>query len=285
MRRYAEIIVRGGLGNQLFCMLHAYKLLLQGELPRLNLWEYTLRHTTGRPFLASSLLSNTKHPIESTRKLTDLIHFLLARSIDKAQIKLLPATLHKVPGDNQIVLALPCGPSIHIGYYQHINNSALDKCALAMLRNDIRDSISLNRRANHLAVHLRRGDYLLANHSQHGVIALKPVLDQISRLLLTDRYSTVVIFTDSPSLFSEKDFSSLNASIIYDTSSNGIEAISSMMCCEGIIASNSTLSLWAGLLSDCTDFLIPSAWTKECSSSVLGLEWVKRYPAYFESTA
>ena len=46
---------------------------------------------------------------------------------------------------------------------------------------------------------------------------------------------------------------------------------------KGLIASNSTFSLWAGILGEIKNFSIPYYWMKNVKSSIIGLEDIPRY--------
>ena len=50
---------------------------------------------------------------------------------------------------------------------------------------------------------------------------------------------------------------------------------------KGLIASNSTFSLWAGLLGEINNFSIPYYWMKDVKSTIIGLENISRYECYF----
>ena len=52
-----EIIIRGGLGNQLFCLLFAYKIFLKyNTIVYLNLTNYGTQIRNDRPFLLQDYL-------------------------------------------------------------------------------------------------------------------------------------------------------------------------------------------------------------------------------------
>ena len=46
---------------------------------------------------------------------------------------------------------------------------------------------------------------------------------------------------------------------------------------KGLIASNSSFSLWAGILGEINNFYIPYYWMKNVKSSIIGLEDIPRY--------
>ena len=80
----------------------------------------------------------------------------------------------------------------------------------------------------------------------------------------------------------EKDvFKKLHKNIIFDEGGQTIEVFKRMANHKGLIASNSSFSLWAGLLGDIENFSIPSYWMKNISSSILGLKNIKRYNCSF----
>ena len=69
--------------------------------------------------------------------------------------------------------------------------------------------------------------------------------------------------------------------IVFDKGGNPVEVFKRMANHKGLIASNSSFSLWAGILGDIKNFSIPFYWMKNVKSSMLGLRYIKRYKCYF----
>ena len=51
---------------------------------------------------------------------------------------------------------------------------------------------------------------------------------------------------------------------------------------KGLVASNSSFSLWAGILGNIKYFSIPYFWMKNVRSSVMGLDNIPRYKCHIE---
>ena len=69
----------------------------------------------------------------------------------------------------------------------------------------------------------------------------------------------------------------MHKNIIIDKGGNTFEVFKRMINHKGLIASNSSFSLWAGLLGDMDYFSIPYFWMHNIKSELLGLENINRF--------
>ena len=90
-------------------------------------------------------------------------------------------------------------------------------------------------------------------------------------------FNGITIFSDSPELINLDCFKNLNKNITIDKGGDPVMVFKRMASHKGLIASNSTFSLWAGILGEIKNFSIPYYWMKNVKSSIIGLEEIDRY--------
>lgn len=283
-KQISEIIVRGGLGNQLFCVFYAYKQTLLGKTPLFNLCEYNEDLPLSRQFNVGEIIGQSTCHIEINKEFHRLATYVTAKSISRLVSAVRPNEADRLPGDRELIIKLLPSRSVHIGYFQHIENNPVDKKALAILKSNAMRHLEIERQRGVLGIHLRRGDYLLKKHLMHGIISVSSVITQAIKMVGNGGITRIRIFTDSPELINMQLFASLGVAIEIDSSPTPMQLLKEMASCSSFIAANSSLSLWAGLISDFDNFVIPSFWCKGVSSSVLGLDWIKRYRSLFADT-
>lgn len=130
-----------------------------------------------------------------------------------------------------------------------------------------------------VAIHLRRGDYLEPGTRRvHGVPTLQSMVSCLKQM--QPRPSAAFLFSNSgisvdlpcPKI----DFTGRDGSIAQD-----VDHFRLMSCCDAIIASNSTFSYWAGLLSHRVgEVLIPDPWMRSGSvrTAALLTGSIRAYP-------
>ena len=269
-----EVIIRGGLGNQLFCLLHSYKILIKYEADvYLNLSNYSFSRRKDRTFMINKLYPPLYDEFSISSKTYSKIIFLTSRILEKYFVF---QNNERLPGDKSFSLNYLPNRYLHSGYFQKIYNSELDKKALELFINKISPYISEKKNRN-LAIHLRRGDYLSKEHKIHGVINEEFLIKESKKQLLKNEFSGITIFSDSPELIDLKKFEELHTNIIMDHGGKTIEVFKRMANHKGLVASNSTFSLWAGILGGIEYFSIPYYWMKNVNSSLIGLENIYRY--------
>jgi hypothetical protein len=261
-----RILIQGGLGNQLFLLLQAIR--IQDSTKKniqLDVSEYNKRQN--RTFVLKKISKSIENNFQFSMK-DEKIYFVSKLIQRVYSIINKDSLLNKV-----IKFHLPLIGNVYFGYGQHISTKedfkALDK--LRALINIKKASIPA------IALHLRRGDYLLSQHNIHGIVSLKDALKEAQYLQKKLHYSKLVIFTDSPELFNIKDMKIKNLHISIDSSTDPVFTFKRIARYKAIITSNSSFSLMAALLGNADFISIPSLWLKNISSDMLGLHHLRRY--------
>ena len=269
-----EVIIKGGLGNQLFCLFYAYKISLELNIKvSLNLSNYLFSKRKDRCFILESIYPSLFDDfIKSDNSLSKFL-LIYSKIYEKIFVSQIP---DRLPGDNPFFINYWPKRFIHSGYYQKINYSDLEKRSLDLMKNRI-DPILMKNKSNFLAIHLRRGDYLSKNHSIHGIILEKYLFDEARRIINKNDFEGITIFTDSPNLIDYREFDNLHQNIVIDKGGDTKGVFTRMLNHKGLIASNSSFSLWAGLLGDIKIFSIPYYWMKNIKSDLIGLDKINRF--------
>ena len=88
---WKEILVKGGLGNQLFCLLQAYRLKYSSNDSEiaLNITSYSFNKSRlDRSFLLNKLYPDILDEFHLTRNNTSIIKFYLAKVFEKVFCKI-----------------------------------------------------------------------------------------------------------------------------------------------------------------------------------------------------
>ena len=275
-----EIIVRGGLGNQLFCLLQGYRFLLEENCNVVfNISNYEINKNINRKFCLDLIYPDIKrqYKIETGKK--SFIKYLFINSLSKLQTDV---DANNLAGDKTIKLNYLPSKFLHLGYFQHINHRKNDQESLSEMLSKLQPIILKKQKVNHLAIHLRRGDYLLKKHNIHGLIPEDYLYKEAEYFLSKGNFDGITIFTDSPNLINIKKFDRLNVKVKIDQGGDAIEVFCRMCNHNSLIASNSTFSLWAGIIGQIKNFSIPYYWMKGIKSDLLGLNNVRRYLCHLE---
>ena len=274
-----QVIIRGGLGNQLFGLFYAYKLLLkyQGKVS-LNLGSYSISKRQDRSFLLSDFYPKLEENFNINSTFISNFIYLYARFFEKIFVK---QKVNRLPGDNISIINYWPKRYLHNGYFQKINNTDIDNKSIELLKKSYVHNLS-ETKYNSLAIHIRRGDYLNNKHSMHGIIDEKYLFEEAKHQFKENNYNGITIFTDSPNLIDINIFRTLNKNISIDCGGSPIQVFKRMTNHRALIASNSSFSLWAGILGEINNFSIPSYWMKNVKSSYLGLNNIKRYKCFLK---
>ncbi len=267
-----EIIIMGGVGNQLFLMAQALRLqlLYPNDEIILNHGEYLLGLRSDRPYYLDDLFKNLR--FKKLRRVDAIFSYLLIRLFLKIAKKKLTIT-----GDSCNIF----GRKIYFGYFQHIDAYFSDEQILSLLRSECAKAVTSKYQGDVLAVHVRRGDYLLPQHGQHGLIQINDLLEEVRVAFAVKSYKQILVFSDSPDLINMSSFEQFGVPVSLDGGGDVIAVFKRMMQCDGLIASNSSFSLWAGLLGQPDFFSIPEMWMPNMPSTLLGLSKVRRYRNQF----
>jgi len=273
-----EVIVKGGLGNQIFCLFFAYKILLSKKKVTLNLANYSLFKRKDREFVLDNLFPLITKLFVLSKSNKSFLLFLSSKLIEKFFVK---PKLDRLPGDKSFSLQYFPDFYLHSGYFQKITNSDLDQDTLDLFKKQIKPFLRENK-SNFLAIHIRRGDYLNKKHKFHGTIAEKYLADESKKQLLMGNFDGIRIFSDTPELIDLNIFKSLHKNLLIDKGGDPIEVFKRMSNHKGLVASNSSFSLWAGILGNIKYFSIPYFWMKNVRSSIIGLDNIPRYKCHIE---
>ena len=273
-----EVIVKGGLGNQIFCLFYAYKILLSKKKVTLNLVNYYLFKRKDREFVLDNLFPLVTNLFELSQSNKSFLLFISSKLIEKIFVK---PKLDRLPGDKSFTLQYFPDFYLHSGYFQKITNSDLDQNTLDFFKKQITPFLR-EKKSNFLAIHIRRGDYLNKKHNFHGTISEKYLADESKKQLSIGNFDGITIFSDSPELIDLNIFRSLHKNLLIDKGGDPIEVFKRMSNHKGLVASNSSFSLWAGILGNIKYFSIPYFWMKNVRSSILGLDTIPRYKCHIE---
>ena len=207
---FNEILVKGGLGNQLFCLFYAYRLLLQNNDVSLNLINYAISNRNDRKFVLERLFPDLRNKFFINNSNKSYILLMYSKIVEKFFIK---SKFDRLPGDK--TFSIPYWPNyyIHSGYFQKITNSELDEISLNLLRKQISPYLDKCKN-NFLAIHIRRGDYLDKKHEIHGLISENYLLEESKKQISKEDFDGITIFTDSPKLVDLNIFNSIYSSIL-----------------------------------------------------------------------
>ena len=272
-----EVIFRGGLGNQIFCLYEAYKIFLKYKNKVcLNLNNYSISKRKDRSFILNNLYPPLFEEFEISSSLFSNFLFYYSRIHEKIFIR---NRSNRLPGDKTFSINYFPNMFLYSGYFQKIDNSNLEINFIKLMKNKFSPYLSCEKN-NNLAIHLRRGDYLHKGHSMHGIILEEFLIREAKRQLSKNDFNEITIFSDSPELINLELFLPLNKKLIIDRGGDPIQVFKRMSNHKGLIASNSSFSLWAGILGHIQNFSIPYYWMKNVKSSVIGLKNITRYECF-----
>lgn len=273
MMKY-EFILQGGLGNQLFIALEAvrFKRLYLEEIC-INTADFKKNKVRDRGLCIHKLMPGLLNYFSFYDDRYAEARLMLAKI--KGRLFAPSIASNRLPGDATLVSNWAPGYRSYRAYFQYVNNSSIDECALSLMRDFF--SEHKTKKVNKLAVHVRRGDYLLPQHAIHGLISVDAIVNEVRNALSMHQYSGVTIFTDSPELITSDIFSDLGVDVEIDPGGSPIDVIIRMASHLGILAANSSFSLWAGLLGEPDYFSIPEFWMPGIESNMFNIKNAKRY--------
>jgi hypothetical protein len=158
------------------------------------------------------------------------------------------------------------------GYFQstyYIENSRISKNDL----NDIKvffstqSTKSLNYTVkDSIAVHIRRGDYLLEVNKYFGLLSYEYYSEAIASILSLRKFDRVYLFSDSPINPEIKSklkmtFSKLDVVDTHEHSITDVSTLTILSHFEGHVISNSTFSWWGAYLANNNKIVVaPNVW-------------------------
>ena len=271
---YNEVIIRGGLGNQIFCLLQAYRILLKGNNNIfLNKSVYGYHKRKDRPFLLTDLYPDLLKDFALLKRKRGYISYFFSRIIEKYFVH---SKNNRIPGDKAFTINFFNIYKLYCGYFQKIENNQLDQKAINLLITKVQRHLKEST-INKLAIHIRRGDFCSPLNPNHGLIKEKYLFEEAKIMLSKTDFDGITIFSDSPEMIDIDIFKSLHLKVEIDNTNDDIVLFKKMLNHKGLIASNSTLSLWAGVIGQIKYFSLPKYWMKNVNSDLIGLSYVPRY--------
>lgn len=166
-----------------------------------------------------------------------------------------------------------CGIDLFLeGYFQHVWNflPVIDTLRSmfwaqfdqALYERKLRSCLDLPTREMVLAIHLRRGDYLNPEVREvHGIPAPESMVACLTRIKAANYCA--VVFSDSNAAIDLPCPAVLLSSGETRSLGGDVDELRLMSCCNWIVASNSTFSYWAGMLSHRVQrVFIPDPWMR-----------------------
>jgi len=161
------------------------------------------------------------------------------------------------------------------GYFQ--TNYYIENCELSLsVVNDIDQYLEANSvlkynyiYSNSIALHVRRGDYLLEKNSYFGLLSFHYYLNSLKRMSYLGKFDKVYLFSESKidsELIDHLKLNFINLEII-DTSNQNLNDICTLTLLSrfsGQIISNSTFSWWGAYLGEKNKIVTaPSIWFRK----------------------
>lgn len=287
--------IKGGIGNQLFQYAFARSLAIElnDEIELDKSWYYwnsLLKKNTKRSFVLNSL--NTRN-VNITQK---RLRYAFARTINKFKVVDFPFTFNKTRyiveqkfGYDPNVYKADYENKYFIGFWQSYKYfSNIRRILLSEIKPNFvlsPDSISLIKSArstDSIAVHFRRGDYLINSKTRkfHGICSLdyyKNALDFISKNI---RNPLFFVFSDDIK-WVKGNFHFNSATIYIDSNYkvSDLESLWIMKNCKHFVIANSTFSWWGAWLStnDHKIVVAPKKWFNNDvdTSDLIPKDWIR----------
>lgn len=249
-----EIILTGGIGNQLFQYAFGRYLSLKEKIPlSLNVYKYGI-HTFGETkrnfglenFNLSCELIHQERIIGKNRFLDRLLKYGFLRKF-------------KFEGDSNSYAEINWGYWLNQSYSNEIKNDLLNDLSLKDLPEELKDSFQKFESQRILGIHIRRGDYVTNSgaNKTHGLLGLDYYLKAINLVEEKVGFEDVYFFTDDPKWVSEN----FKDAKIFQQNIDPVFDLVLMSKASALIISNSTFSWWAAWLnqkSECT--VAPKKW-------------------------
>jgi len=271
-----EIILNGGLGNQLFGWALGFSASkLSGLDCRFNASliegrEFDLRYFGVKPYFGA--------PFQKIQSWHEIMNRLYSKINSTSRY---PEYQEKSFNFDSKFL-YPKKKVSYYGYFQSYKYFEFfsDEIKLALMpansqSRSLEYALSETKKENYYALHVRRGDYINAS-SFHGLTSKSYYLEAKNKILELDKEAKFLLFSDSPDMaVLEVPWAEYRPDITENI--NSPETLLTMSKTKGIIGSNSSFSWWASFLmhnksvkifpkpwfaisSINTDDLIPKSW-------------------------
>jgi len=255
LNEYVSVQLTGGLGNQLFGLAAVISLAKRRNLlPAVSLYEFS---DNARPFELTSICSRMEIPFIEDHKLVYKEQSIFEYDDNVETIK----------GETRL-----------IGYFQNYRYFHNDRALINETFLSISERKSLEVISPTIAVHVRRGDYLIPIHfKHHGVCDFAYYADSVSILRSIWGNLPVKIFSDDANTAFELSSIIPNSTPFNDDGLSPWEILLEMSKMKCLVASNSSFSWWAGYLGQNSygEMIIPEPWINAKSNISLKLPaWI-----------
>lgn len=244
--------MQGGLGNQICILSKIYEEYYKGSKVIIDLSSYEIN--PHRKFILEDYFDLLDIKIQKG----NFIKFIIFRLINKIM------ELYNKSSIDLFFLKT----TFYCDYFQNDIDTRIEK-----LKKHFK--VNINNNKSVLCLHLRRGDYTQSKFRKfHGIVEFRDILSAIfvNKEFIKSNFSKISLVTE------DKDFdypSKLIGIPVDIFKGSDHEAFLHLISSGGIIASNSTFSLTAGLLKEKKLFLIPSQWFMKKNSDFLGKSFKK----------
>jgi hypothetical protein len=257
-----KIICQGGLGNQLFIWAAAH--FLAEKYEELIQITYLARDSASINIELAPLLPLCKHQI-SVKNDPRLSYFINFVDILSYRLPVSRACLRRMFGITDYVNP---HENIEIGKYKpriirgYFNNNELVESVLPLIEEELKAYICKLNNGEEVkkfgAIHIRRGDYLLAPEI-HGILSFSYYM-----LAMNPKLKYIIFTEDSKDCENLIRSSPQILTIIDGKTHTAWKTLALMTTAKEIITANSTLSWWAGRLAanNGTKVYIPFPWNR-----------------------
>lgn len=276
-----NVLVQGGLGNQLFQVAWAYylkdKLKLDVNL-NMHLF-YKQKQHSAVSFL--SLLGESSYvPLCNKKIITlndDLLSKVIRFSLRKAHIRYVPKFLiYDYDALSNITDCVKIATTNrHYGYFQFPDAAiyASGLLRLNILNRHSQFIESINKKiSEHVGIHIRRGDFVTSNNNLHIASGIEYIKKAIGKF----PSRSFLVFSDDID-WCKKELYGIR-SVEYFSGKSAIEDFIGLMYCQDYILSGSTFSWWAAILNrnESTKIIIPNSdvqFMSEQSNNIIGWDY------------
>jgi hypothetical protein len=240
------VCTQGGIGNQLFQIAYAIKLA--------KIFGQEIK-----------LVGNHLNPRGGDRRLrgVEYLGFNFAKKeifLPKFKVVRSPYVKYLCHGLNYVDDFTPAshirsGRDLFLdGYFQRPGEiEAVRSDILKVLQAKLAELEIAPKSSNHVAIHIRRGDYVAneAASKTHGFLGLKYYLDAIQIMKENVEQPVFDIYTDDSAWVRANIFPVISANIVSERIANANLEFLSMLRYQNFIIANSTFSWWAPWLNGC----------------------------------
>lgn len=255
MNKNVNIILKGGLGNQLFQFFTAY--FLSKKL-RMNLTvdisNYKNNNNNNSQFKLLNLLKTNKNYFKKykenffLRKLKKIYYLFFFNNFEENNAFSYSKAFEKLDDNKNINL---------IGFFQSEKYFHANRNEIIRILNFNKNKRAQNRElaskilnSQSVAIHIRGGDYINFEKENPGFGTLSKLYYKRAIKIIAKNLNNfnIYIFTDDKSYFSKKNFLNSYRHTLVESGSD-INDLYLMSLCKNFIISNSTYSWWGAFLS------------------------------------